>query len=60
MHLAERMSAADEDGKYNAKAGEYDSVLNVPLYDQDSLTQAVQKVIFSFVRKEKFYLMMRS
>ena len=53
MHLAVRSSAADEDGKYNAKAGEYDSVLNVPLYDQDSLTQAVQKVIFSFVRKRE-------
>ena len=51
MHLAVRSSAADEDGKYNAKAGEYDSVLNVPLYDHDSLTIAVEKVISSYVNK---------
>ena len=32
--LAIRSSAADEDGQSNSAAGEYESVLNVPSYDQ--------------------------
>ena len=46
-----RSSAADEDGKHSALAGEYDSVLNVPSHDTAELKAAIEHVIASYERK---------
>jgi len=56
IRLAVRSSAIDEDGKHDAKAGEYDSVLNVPLNDPGSLVSAIDEVIASYSRKREVYL----
>lgn len=49
--LAIRSSASDEDGAKHAKAGEYDSVLNVPSNDPKAIREAVESVIESYSRK---------
>ena len=49
--LAIRSSASDEDGTQFAKAGEYDSVLNVPLNDTNAIRDAVERVISSYQRR---------
>lgn len=49
--LAIRSSANDEDGSDSAKAGEYDSVLNVPANDSEAIRTAVETVISSYERK---------
>lgn len=46
-----RSSAADEDGRYSALAGEYDSVLNVPSDNAVRLKAAIECVIESYSRK---------
>ena len=46
-----RSSAADEDGTQNARAGEYDSVLNVPSTDTNAIRAAFAQVIASYERK---------
>ena len=45
-----RSSAADEDGEQNARAGEYDSVLDVSSTDSDALSAAIDTVIASYGR----------
>lgn len=45
-----RSSAADEDGAQNARAGEYDSVLNVPSDDPVAIRTAIETVIASYAR----------
>lgn len=49
--LAIRSSASDEDGTQYAKAGEYDSVLNVPSNEPKAIREAVDSVIASYQRK---------
>ncbi|HOS45037.1 MAG TPA: PEP/pyruvate-binding domain-containing protein [Paludibacter sp.] len=49
--LAIRSSAGDEDGHQQARAGEYDSVLNVPGNDRHQISAAIEKVIDSYNRK---------
>lgn len=46
-----RSSAADEDDSVNAKAGEYDSVLNVASNDPEAIGQGIGAVIASYERK---------
>lgn len=48
--LVIRSSAADEDGERNARAGEYDSVLNVPSDDAGAIRAAFETVIASYER----------
>ena len=43
-----RSSAADEDGKSSAAAGEYDSVLNVASDNEEEIIAAINSVISSF------------
>lgn len=47
-----RSSAADEDGLNCARAGEYDSVLNVSSSDENELITAINKVITSYARSD--------
>ena len=49
--VAVRSSAVDEDGKQNALAGEYDSVLNVPSDNSEAIRAAIETVIASYERK---------
>ena len=49
--LVVRSSAADEDGERNARAGEYDSVLNVPSDDAHAIRAAIETVIASYERR---------
>jgi hypothetical protein len=49
--LAVRSSAASEDGTHNARAGEYDSVLNVSSTDIEAIRSAIDTVIASYARK---------
>jgi glutamine kinase len=51
--LAVRSSAADEDGDFTARAGEYDSVLNVSSDDLKALITAVEKVLKSYRKNGK-------
>jgi len=46
-----RSSAADEDGKTNSSAGEYESVLNVPSNNPEKITKAINRVIASYEKK---------
>ena len=46
--VAIRSSASDEDGVSQSMAGQYDSVLNVPADDSDSVAEAVNKVFHSY------------
>jgi glutamine kinase len=46
-----RSSAADEDGQVYSSAGEYDSVLNIPLGNSEKITTAINTVISSYERK---------
>lgn len=46
-----RSAAADEDGIQSSSAGEYDSVLNIPSDDPDSIRAGFNKVIASYMRK---------
>ncbi|WP_076590895.1 PEP-utilizing enzyme [Herminiimonas arsenitoxidans] len=45
-----RSSASDEDGSSSARAGEYDSVLNVPSNNLVAIRAAIAKVIASYER----------
>lgn len=49
--LIVRSSASDEDGDHATRAGEYDSVLNVPSGDVPAVRSAVETVIGSYLRK---------
>ena len=49
--LVIRSSAADEDGAQNARAGEYDSVLNVSSTDSEAILTAIDTVIASYARR---------
>ena len=49
--LAIRSSASDEDGTSYAKAGEYESVLNVPCNDTAAIRAAIENVIASYKKK---------
>jgi glutamine kinase len=53
--LVVRSSAIDEDGEYSAKAGEYDSILNVPLNDESALVSAIDAVIASYELKREIF-----
>ena len=48
--LVIRSSACDEDGTKTAKAGEYDSVLDIPANNPTQIRTAVDKVIASYQR----------
>ena len=48
--LAIRSSAVDEDGSLSAKAGEYESALNVQSNDPEAIRNAVDKVVASYQR----------
>lgn len=48
--LAVRSSASDEDGEVDARAGEYESVLNVSGSNREELFAAVSKVVDSYSR----------
>lgn len=48
--LVIRSSAADEDGTQHARAGEYESVLDVSSTDSDAITTAIKTVISSYDR----------
>lgn len=50
--LVIRSSSADEDGAETARAGEYDSVLNVPSTDSDAICAAVEAVFASYRKNE--------
>jgi phosphohistidine swiveling domain-containing protein len=45
-----RSSAADEDGSQSSRAGEYDSVLNVPSDNADAISSAISTVLASYGR----------
>jgi phosphohistidine swiveling domain-containing protein len=45
-----RSSAADEDGELTARAGEYDSVLNISSADRDAIRAGIETVIASYSR----------
>jgi phosphohistidine swiveling domain-containing protein len=45
-----RSSAADEDGELTARAGEYDSVLNVSSTDRDAIRAGIETVVASYSR----------
>lgn len=45
-----RSSAADEDGELTARAGEYDSVLNIPSTDRNAVRAGIETVIASYSR----------
>ncbi len=49
--LAIRSSASDEDGINHAKAGEYESVLNVPANNSSAIRIAIENVIASYKKK---------
>ena len=49
--FAIRSSAGDEDGLHSAKAGEYESVLNVP-YERYEISNAIEKVIDSYSKRK--------
>ena len=49
--LAIRSSANDEDGTLYAKAGEYDTVLNVPSNNPKAIREAVDRVVASYKKK---------
>jgi glutamine kinase len=49
--LVVRSSASDEDGENSAKAGEYESVLNVSCKNQALLITSIDRVIQSYVSK---------
>jgi len=49
--LVVRSSASDEDGVNSAKAGEYDSVLNVSSKDRKLLATSIEKVVHSYLSK---------
>ena len=51
MKLVVRSSASDEDGEKSARAGEYESVLNVPANDEVGLKAAISEVISSYEEK---------
>lgn len=51
MKLVVRSSASDEDGEKSARAGEYESVLNVPANDEVALKAAISEVISSYEEK---------
>jgi len=46
-----RSSACDEDGSLSAKAGEYDSVLDIDVRDREALSAAIAKVMHSYESK---------
>ncbi|MCC5931451.1 MAG: hypothetical protein JJU28_19545 [Cyclobacteriaceae bacterium] len=48
--LAVRSSAANEDGINNSRAGEYESILNVPSEHHNDVVDAVEKVLISYHR----------
>jgi glutamine kinase len=48
--LAVRSSAANEDGINKSRAGEYESILNVPSRHNDDVVDAVEKVLTSYRR----------
>ena len=50
--LAIRSSAVDEDKENIAKAGEYESVLSVPINDSKLITVAINKVVSSYKRNK--------
>lgn len=45
-----RSSAADEDGQQTARAGEYDSVLNISSADRNAIRAGIETVIASYSR----------
>jgi phosphoenolpyruvate synthase/pyruvate phosphate dikinase len=45
-----RSSAADEDGALTARAGEYDSVLDIPSTDRSAMRAGIETVIASYSR----------
>ena len=48
-----RSSALDEDGSASSMAGAYDSVLNVPSNDADSIKAAINIVIKSYIKNNR-------
>lgn len=53
MKLAVRSSASDEDGESRTRAGEYDSVLNVPAADRGALRSAISTVVASYALRSR-------
>lgn len=49
--LAVRSTVSVEDGEAEARAGEYESVLNVPATDRDALSFAISTVVASYSRR---------
>ena len=50
--VACRSSAANEDGTFNAMAGEFESVLNIEVENTEALKKAIENVRQSYIRKD--------
>ena len=51
--LVVRSSASDEDSEFGAKAGAYESVLNIEAGNESALTQSIERVFSSYRNKGK-------